>query len=71
MDAANDVRYGGHDLFALRLAQRFGRRWSATLRVTNLLDRDYAERADFAFGQYRYLPGRPRAAFFELRYGDS
>lgn len=71
MDAANDVRYGGHDLFALRLAQRFGRSWSATLRVTNLLDRDYAERADFAFGRYRYLPGRPRAAFFELRYGES
>ena len=37
---------------------------SSTLMVvnnTNALDRAYADRADFAFGSYRYCPGRPRA----------
>jgi hypothetical protein len=38
----------------------------ATLRVTNLLDTAYADRADFAFGDYRYFPGRGRAYFLEL-----
>jgi outer membrane receptor protein involved in Fe transport len=68
MNAANTARYDGHDLFNLRVQQGFGARWLATLRVTNLLDEDYAERADFAFGSFRYVPGRDRALFAELRY---
>ncbi len=42
------------------------RGWSVALRVTNLLDTAYADRADFAFGDYRYFPGRGRAYFVEL-----
>ena len=42
------------------------RNWTLTLRVTNLLDAAYADRADFAFGDYRYFPGRGRAYFVEL-----
>jgi outer membrane receptor protein involved in Fe transport len=45
------------------------RQLGATLRVTNLLDEDYAERADVGFGNYRYFVGRPRGVFLELRYG--
>ena len=30
------------------------------LRATNLTDEDYAERADFGFGSYRYFVGQPR-----------
>ena len=41
---------------------------SIALRVTNLLDTAYADRADFAFGSYRYFPGRPRAAFLEFTW---
>lgn len=70
MDAANTTKYGGHDVVNLRLTQRIWRNWSSGLRVTNLLDESYAERADFAFGNYRYLPGRDRALFFEIRYRD-
>jgi hypothetical protein len=39
-----------------------------SLRVTNALDVRFADRADFAFGTYRYFPGRPRAIFAELAW---
>jgi len=31
-------------------------------------DTDYAERADFGFGNERYFVGEPRALFLGLRY---
>jgi outer membrane receptor protein involved in Fe transport len=68
MDAANTAKYGGHDVVNLRLNQDLGGNWSSGLRVTNLLEESYAERADLAFGRYRYLPGRDRAVFVEIRY---
>ena len=68
MNAANTVKYGGHDLVNLRLRQSVTDSWQAAVRLTNLLDTTYAERADFAFGNYRYLPGRERAVFVEISY---
>ena len=65
-NAANTARYGGHDVGNLRLTASPGKGWSLTLRVTNLLDTVYADRADFAFGDYRYFPGRGRAYFAEV-----
>ena len=39
------------------------------LRVDNLTDKDYAERADFnAFGGDRYFPGLPRETYVGLEY---
>jgi iron complex outermembrane recepter protein len=66
LDAANAHRYAGHELLNLRARWEFVPRWSLTLRVNNALDRAYADRADFAFGNYRYFPGRPRSVFAEL-----
>ncbi len=65
-NAANTARYGGHTLGNLHLTARPGNDWTLTLRVTNLLDTAYADRADFAFGDYRYFPGRGRAYFVEV-----
>jgi iron complex outermembrane receptor protein len=65
-NAANTARYGGHDLANLRLAARPTEAWSVGFRVTNLFDTAYADRADFAFGDHRYFPGRGRAYFVEL-----
>jgi outer membrane receptor protein involved in Fe transport len=67
-NAANTARYGGHDLLNLRLAWRPTPAWTTVLRVTNLADRAYADRADFAFGNHRYFPGRDRALFLELNW---
>ena len=68
VDASNRHRYPGHELLNLRARWEFQPRWSATLRIDNALDRAYADRADYAFGSYRYFPGRPRAVFAGLAW---
>lgn len=67
-DAANTRIYPGHTVLNLRLRQRLNTRYSLGVRIMNLADRRYAERADFAFGNDRYFPGRERALYFDLRY---
>lgn len=68
LDAANAHRYGGHELLNLRGRWQPAREWAVTLRLNNALDRDYADRADYAFGSYRYFPGRGRALFAEIAW---
>ena len=61
MDASNSVRYPGHNLFNLRADVAVTDNLSVYSRLTNLTDKRYAERADFAFGNERYFPGEDRA----------
>lgn len=68
LEPDNEHKYSGHELLNLRIASDVGQRWRATLRVTNLLDEDYAERADFGFGDYRYFVGEPRGFYLEVGY---
>ena len=68
IDASNDHSYGGHDLLNLRVSWRATENWRTILRLNNVTDRAYADRADFAFGNYRYFPGRGRTLFLEVRY---
>ncbi len=68
LDAANTATYNGHDLLNLRIHHWLDNGWNVGLRITNLLDEAYAERADFAFGNYRYFPGRDRSFFLEIGY---
>ncbi|MGB5255714.1 MAG: TonB-dependent receptor, partial [Woeseiaceae bacterium] len=68
LDAENRFRYPGHDLLNLRTRIELNRSLSVTARLNNLMNETYADRADYAFGQYRYFPGRGRELFIELRY---
>ncbi|MEM7727704.1 MAG: TonB-dependent receptor [Pseudomonadota bacterium] len=63
---ANTQDYPGHDILVARgdYELRDGLRLFG--RVDNLLDARYADRADFAFGNERYFPGRPRTLFVGL-----
>jgi outer membrane receptor protein involved in Fe transport len=70
LNAANTARYEGHELLNLRVVWRMTQAWSLALRVNNLGNRLYADRADFAFGKYRYFPGREREAFLQISYGS-
>jgi outer membrane receptor protein involved in Fe transport len=67
LDAENTARYDGHQLLNLRVQHQWSNQWSTTLRLKNLLDARYAERADYAFGSYRYFVGEGRGAFFEVK----
>lgn len=66
LDAANSARYPGHDILDLRLAWAPTEWLSATLFVDNVADRRFADRADFAFGQFRYFPDPGRRAGLRL-----
>lgn len=69
LDAANVHRYSGHRLLNLRgWMQIADSRHSLSLRLTNLLDVRYAERGDYAFGNYRYFPGAGRRVSLEWTY---
>lgn len=68
VDAENRFTYPGHDLVNLRATFPLGSDFRLSFRLNNALDEHYADRADFAFGNYRYFPGRGRELFVELRY---
>ncbi|MEP1595644.1 MAG: TonB-dependent receptor, partial [Halieaceae bacterium] len=68
LEPDNNHKYDGHSLLNLRITGDIGERWAAGLRITNLLDEDYAERADYGFGSYRYFVGQPTGAYVELSY---
>lgn len=60
LNAENSARYGGHTLFNLRGRWQLQPGANLSLGLLNVADKRYAERADFAFGNYRYFPGQPR-----------
>ncbi len=68
LDAENRFEYPGHSLMNLRALIDLSQRFSITARLNNIFDEAVADRADYAFGQYRYFPGRGRELFIELRY---
>lgn len=68
LDAGNRARYPGHTLAHLRWSRALGARWGVNARLMNLADRRYAERGDFAFGEYRYFPGDGRAWFVGIEF---
>lgn len=61
----NLFKYSGHNLLNLRLTQGLTKGLELSLRVTNLTDEDYAERADYGGFpvDYRYFIGEPRSAY--------
>ena len=68
LEPENEHQYNGHSLLNLRITSDLTSRWSAGLRLTNLLDVEYAERADYGFGEYRYFVGQPRGAYVQVSY---
>ena len=68
-DAANLHEYEGHTLDHARFNREFSESLKGYLRIENLTDKRYAERADFnAFGGDRYFPGLPREVYVGLEY---
>lgn len=70
LDAANTARYPGHDLINLRTAIDLTPAWSLAVRLDNLTDEAYADRADLLAvtdpETFRYFPGRSREVFAEI-----
>ena len=72
LDAANTATYPGHKVANARAGwtARMGRYQDlrVVLRIDNLFDKAYADRADFAFGNYRYFPAQGRAVFVSVDF---
>ena len=73
LDPANEHLYEGHDLINLRLKHSLTDNLWLALRVNNLADTDYAERADFIDfngivdpADFRYFVGEPRSVYGEV-----
>ena len=60
MTPSNTHEYEGHDLVNLRVNTQVTNNVAIHGQIKNLLDEEYADRADFAFGDYRFFPGRDR-----------
>jgi iron complex outermembrane receptor protein len=68
LDPANSAEYSGHSVINLRTSFPLSEKLTLSARVLNLSDQNYAERADFAFGNYRYFVGEPRSLFAGIKY---
>ncbi len=68
VNAANTAKYDGHGVLNWRGRLSVSERLEVFARVVNLLDERYADRADFAFGSYRYFPAMPRQVYVGAQY---
>ena len=70
LDAANTARYEGHELLNLRFVLEPTADISLALRINNLTDEVYADRADLLSSidppSFRYFPGREREVYVEF-----
>lgn len=65
-DPENLNSYEGHDYLNLRARAQLADRWNLSIRLINLTDVDYAERADYGFGEDRYFIGNPLSVFLTI-----
>jgi outer membrane receptor protein involved in Fe transport len=67
-DEENLHKYAGHDLLNLRYRYDSPSSWYFAARVLNVLDTDYAERADYSGlgGGDRYFVGEPVSVYFTV-----
>jgi iron complex outermembrane receptor protein len=70
LNPENTARYDGHTVVNLRAAWTPLPKWRFSARIMNLLNAEYADRADFAFGEYRYFPAMPIHYFFVVEFRE-
>lgn len=65
----NTAKYDGHNVFNLRTNWDVNEDLSLSLRILNVSDEEYAERADWtSFGGDRYFIGQPLRAFLSASW---
>ena len=66
VDERNAHFYKGHNVFNLRAKTPINEDLSIGIYINNIADKNYANRADFAFGSYRYFVGQKREFYLML-----
>jgi len=60
LDPENSAHYEGHQLIHVRAQYALSDTFDLQFAIENASNTAYAERADLAFGEYRYFPGQSR-----------
>ncbi|MEM9620997.1 MAG: TonB-dependent receptor, partial [Pseudomonadota bacterium] len=68
INAANTADYDGHYVLNWRGQWQASEQLQVFARLINVLDEEYADRADFAFGSFRYFPAMPRQLYIGVNY---
>ena len=68
LDTSNEHEYDGHNLFDFRFSSNIKDDITLNFQIENIANTAYADRADYAYGNYRFFPGRPRFAELSLSY---
>ncbi len=63
MDHENEHKYSGYTIGNLKADYKLNSSWRLFMKLNNVANKRYAERATFSFGQERYTPGAPRQLF--------
>ena len=66
VDERNAHFYKGHNVINLRAKTPINENLSIGIYVNNVADKSYANRADYAFGSYRYFVGQKREFYLML-----
>tara|TARA_Y100001936_G_scaffold8343_1_gene7433 strand:- start:423 stop:2471 length:2049 start_codon:yes stop_codon:yes gene_type:complete len=66
VDERNAHFYKGHNVINLRAKTPINENLSIGIYVNNIADKSYANRADYAFGSYRYFVGQKREFYLML-----
>ncbi|MEX0297778.1 MAG: TonB-dependent receptor, partial [Kordiimonas sp.] len=69
LDPENAHKYEGHNYLNFRASYQVAETTSIFLRITNVTNVKYAERADFtSFTNERYFPGKPTSVFAGINF---
>lgn len=68
LEPENRFRYDGHNVLNFTIEHALSLRANASLRVHNVLNALYANRADYGFNTYRYFVGEPRSIHVSLDF---
>ena len=68
LDDANTRSYDGYTVANLKMLYQASDRLRLNLKINNLEDEIYAERATYSYGKEKYTPAAPRQIFIGLEY---
>ncbi len=68
LDDANSRSYDGYTVANLKALYRVDEHLQLNLKINNLEDEIYAERASYSYGKEKYTPAAPRQIFVGLEY---
>jgi outer membrane receptor protein involved in Fe transport len=68
MDDSNDHKYDGYTVGNIKVNYTMNDSLKFFAKIDNITDEEYAEKADYSYGQEKYTPALPRAFYVGAEY---